>query len=138
MKKIILIVLIIVLIISVFIIYQVTHVKIGYMENRGGNVRLLSSESKNFDKVCSIDLNDSTEISIRVGTSESEKWLIRNYTINGDTIKVEGDISELKEYINTNKFLVRNGEIFVKLTPNKQYDTSYTSKIWLNKINLGN
>ena len=119
MKKVILIILLIVLIISILLIYQVTHVKIGYMDNRGGNIRLLSAQSKNIDKVCSIDLNDSTEISIHVGTSESEKWIIRKYSINGDTIKVEGDISELKEYINTNKFLVRNGEIFVKLTPNQ-------------------
>jgi|GEM_PF-4031577 len=137
MKNKTLIILLIISIISIWLVYQVTHLKIDFIGNRGGNSRFLSAEFQKADNVCNIDLNDSTEIEIQAGTTKTVMWVKKKYFLNGDTIIVKGDISELKQYINTNKLLVRNGKLFFHLTQDQQYDTSYAAKVWWNNINLG-
>ncbi len=122
---------------GIWFAYQLTHAKIGYMDNRGGNIALLAAEFQKAEEVCNIDIYDSTEISIRVGRVDRVKWIKRTYAVHGDTLEIKGDISELKPYINTPKLLVKNGKLFFHLSPDQQYSNYYAATIWLNRINPG-
>lgn len=108
------------------------------MGTRGNNSNLLVADYEKNNGRCDITLSDSSEIEIYAGTVKFQHWINKTYSISGDTIVVNGNITELTPYVNTNKLLTSGSRLYFHLDRIGRYDTSYAARIWLNKIKLGN
>lgn len=97
---------------------------------------LLSAEFSNGTDYCKVDLLDSVNIEINVGDNSSFIILNEEYYMLNDTIVVTGGIEHAKQYLNTNKFLIKDDKLLFKLDPYGSYDTTTTMTIKFNTIEL--
>ncbi|CAD0005588.1 MULTISPECIES: hypothetical protein [Flavobacterium] len=103
------------------------------------NNKILSAEYRNGTDYCKIDLLDKANIEINVGNSKTGIILNEKYHISGDTIIIEKNSNEfinedLKEYMNTDKFIIADKQILFEVDKNNQYNKSKVMEVKFNEI----
>ena len=136
-RKTVIILLLIALIFS-WLIYSIMHAPLYDMGTRGENSNFLAAEYEKNNSRCSFTIIDSTQIEITAGTTDLLHSTKRICSISGDTIIVNGNIKELKPYINTNKLLLSKYKLYFYVDSKGNYDTLYAAHVWLNRTKAGN
>ncbi len=101
--------------------------------------KLLSAEFRDGTDYCEINLMNKQTIEISTGNNATGIVIFERYHVSGDTIIIEKDPNkfadeDLREYINTYKFLIAGNQIFFELNADKQYNKSKAMVIKFNKL----